>query len=145
MNLKWLFIPLSLTTATIALAHEDVENPTVKARMMAMTNIVENMRTLGGMAKGVVIFDLEQAKEALADIESIAKTVPRLFESDETHPKSEALPMIWTNFVDFTAKSEALENAAAQALANFSAKDDLVPSMRALGGTCKSCHSTYRK
>ena len=145
MNLKWLVIPFSLTTATIALAHAGVANTTVKARMMAMTTIVENMRTLGGMATGALVFDLEQAKAALSDIESTAKTVPALFESDEMHPKSEALPVIWTNFADFTAKSQALEDAAAQALASFSGKDDLVPSMRALGGTCKSCHSTYRK
>ena len=145
MNLKWLVIPLSLTTATIALAHEDVENSTVKARMMAMTTLVKNMRTLGGMAKGAILFDQEQAKAALADMESTAKTVPGLFKSDEMHPKSEALPVIWTNFSDFTAKSKALEDAAAQALASFSSKDDLVPSMRALGGTCKSCHFTYRK
>ena len=145
MNLKWLVIPLSLTTATIALAHEDVENSTVKARMMAMTTLVKNMRTLGGMAKGTIVFDQEQAKAALADMESTAKTVPGLFKIDEMHPKSEALPVIWTNFSDFTAKSKALEDAAAQALASFSSKDDLVPSMRALGSTCKSCHFTYRK
>ena len=145
MNLKWLVILYSLTTATIALAHVDVENPTVKARMIAMTTLVENMRTLGGMAKGAAVFDLEQAKAALADIKRTAKTVPGLFKSDEMHPKSEALPLIWSNFADFTAKSEALEDAAAQSLASFSSKDDLVPSMRALGGTCKSCHSTYRK
>ena len=145
MNLKWLVILYSLTTATIALAHADVENPTVKARMMAMTTIVENMRTLGGMAKGAAVFDLEQAKAALADIKRTAKTVPGLFKSDEMHPKSEALPLIWSNFADFTAKSEALEDAAAQSLASFSSKDYLVPSIRALGATCRSCHSTYRK
>ena len=110
-----------------------------------LTTFVENMRTLGEMAKGAVDFDLEQAKAALADMKRTAKTVPGLFKSDEMHPKSEALPLIWSNFADFTAKSEALEDAAAQALASFSSKDDLVPSMRALGGTCKSCHLTYRK
>ena len=145
MNLNWLSIPLVLTTVTIALAHEDVENHTVKSRMLAMSTFVENMRTLGGMAKGVIDFDLEQSKAALANIESTAKTVPVLFESDEMHPKSEALPLIWTNFADFTAKSEALEGVAAKALASFSSKDDLIPSIRALGGMCKSCHSKYRK
>ena len=145
MNLKWLFFPLSLMTATIALAHEDVENLTVKARMIAMTTIVENMPTLGEMAKGAVDFDLEQAKTALADIESTAKTLPGFFKSDEMHPKSKALPVIWAKFDDFTAKSKALEGAAAQALANISSKDDLMPSLQALGGTCKSCHSTFRK
>ena len=145
MNLKWLFIPLSLTTTTIALAHEDVENPTVKARMVVMTTFVENLRTLGGMAKGAVDFDLEQAKIGLADIASKSKNVPELFKIEEMHPKSEALPVIWTDFANFTAKSQALTDAAEKALANFSSKDDLISSMRALGSTCKSCHSTYRK
>ena len=83
MKLKWLFAPLSLIIATTAFAHEDVKNPTVKARMMAMSNIGGQMKTLGGMAKGAVAFDLEQAKAALAEIEKTAKTVPALFKDNE--------------------------------------------------------------
>ena len=113
MKLKWLFAPLSLIIATTAFAHEDVKNPTVKARMMAMSNIGGQMKTLGGMAKGAVAFDLEQAKAALAEIEKTAKTVPALFKDNETDPKSEALPAIWSNYADFTVKSDALTSAAA--------------------------------
>ncbi len=145
MKLKWLFAPLSLIIATTAFAHEDVKNPTVKARMMAMSNIAGQMKTLGGMAKGAVAFDLEQAKAALAEIEKTAKTVPALFKDNETDPKSEALPAIWSNYADFTAKSDAMTSAAANALTSFASQDDLVPSMQALGGSCKSCHSAYRK
>ena len=145
MKLNWLFIPLSLTIATTALAHEDVKNPTVQARMIVMKTITGNMKKLGRMAKGAVAFDLEQAKASLEDIENSAKAVPALFKENEMHPKSEALPVIWTNFADFTSKSEALQGAAKKALANFSSEDDLIPSMQALGRTCKSCHSIYRK
>ena len=145
MKLKWLFAPLSLIIATTAFAHEDVKNPTVKARMMAMSNIGGQMKTLGGMAKGAVAFDLEQAKAALAEIEKTAKTVPALFKDNETDPKSEALPAIWSNYADFTVKSDALTSAAANALTSFASQDDLVPSMQALGGSCKGCHSAYRK
>ena len=127
MNFKLLIILLSLMTATLASAHENVGNPTVKARMMVMTTIAENMKTLGGMANGAIDFDLEQAKTALAEIESTAKTVPGLFKSEEMDPKSEALPLIWTHFVDFTTKSEALEGAATKALASFFSRDDLIP------------------
>ena len=129
MKLKWLFAPLSLIIATTAFAHEDVKNPTVKARMMAMSNIGGQMKTLGGMAKGAVAFDLEQAKAALAEIEKTAKTVPALFKDNETDPKSEALPAIWSN-ADFTVKSDALTSAAANALASFESQDDLVPACR---------------
>ena len=145
MKLKWLFAPLSLIIATTAFAHEDVKNPTVKARMMAMSNIGGQMKTLGGMAKGAVAFDLEQAKAALAEIEKTAKTVPALFKDNETDPKSEALPAIWSNDADFTVKSDALTSAAANALASFASQDDLVPAMHAMGGSCKGCHSAYRK
>ena len=145
MKLKWLFAPLSLIIATTAFAHEDVKNPTVKARMMAMSNIGGQMKTLGGMAKGAVAFDLEQAKAALAEIEKTAKTVPALFKDNETDPKSEALPAIWSNYADFTVKSDALTSAAANALASFANQDDLVPAMQAMGGSCKGCHSAYRK
>jgi len=145
MKLKWLFAPLSLIIATTAFAHEDVKNPTVKARMMAMSNIGGQMKTLGGMAKGAVAFDLEQAKVALAEIEKTAKTVPALFKDNETDPKSEALPAIWSNYADFTAKSDTLTSAAANALASFASQDDLVPAMQAMGGSCKGCHSAYRK
>ena len=145
MNFACIIALISLIIATPALAHEDVKNSTVKARIMAMSSIVSNMRTLGGMAKGAVAFDLDQAKAALANINKISKTMPALFKDKEMDPKSEALPAIWTNFSDFTARSEAMEGTAAKALANFSSQDDLIPSMRALGGTCKACHSTYRK
>jgi len=145
MKFNWIIAPLILMIATTALAHEDVKNLTVKERMVSMGSIVVNMKTLGGMAKGAVDFDLEQAKAALAEIEDIAKTVPILFKENKMDPKSEALPAIWTNFSDFTAKSKAMEGAAATALANFSDQSDLIPAMRALGGTCKSCHSEYRK
>ena len=145
MNFACMIATMSLIIATPALAREDVKNFTVKARMMAMSSIVRNMRTLGGMAKGAIAFDLDEAKAALANINKTSKTVPALFKDNEMDPKSEALPAIWTNFADFTDKSEAMEDTAAKALANFSSQDDLFPSMRALGGTCKACHSTYRK
>ena len=145
MNFACMIATMSLIIATPALAREDVKNFTVKARMMAMSSIVRNMRTLGGMAKGAIAFDLDEAKAALANINKTSKTVPALFKDNEMDPKSEALPAIWTNFADFTDKSEAMEDTAAKALANFSSQDDLLPSMRALGGTCKACHSTYRK
>ncbi|MEL0285057.1 MAG: cytochrome c, partial [Paracoccaceae bacterium] len=68
-----------------------------------------------------------------------------LFKDNETDPKSEALPAIWSNYADFTAKSYAMTSAAANALASFASQDDLVPAMQAMGGSCKGCHSAYRK
>lgn len=41
-----------------------------------------------------------------------AAGTPGLFEANETDPKSEALPEIWTNFDDFVAKAAELETIA---------------------------------
>ena len=48
--------------------------------MMAMTTIVQNMRTLGGMAKETIVFDLEQAKAAL-----------EIAEGDDVTPKDDVV------------------------------------------------------
>ena len=126
-------------------AHEIVKNPTVKARMEAMSEIASNMKTLGNMARGIYDFDLEKAKTALSTIGQIAKTTPMLFKDPEMDPKSEATLAIWENYDDFIAKAKDLEMAALEAEKTLFGGDDIVPAMRLMGTTCKSCHSSYRK
>ena len=127
-----------------ALAHGGVENPAVMARMEVMKAIGGSMKTLAGMAKGEMAFDSAKAEAAMATIASEGMKAPARFEANETDPKSEALPVIWENWADFTAKSEAMVMAAKAnaALPDLAA---LQGSLGKVGGTCKACHSDYRK
>jgi len=134
-----------VVAATTALAHSGVQNPTVKARMDAMSSIGKNTKVLGTMAKGEVAFDAETARSAAEKIATHAAGISKLFEDSATDPKSEALPAIWDSYGEFSTKADALELAATEAAINITQAIDLRPALMAIGGACKSCHQTYRK
>lgn len=135
----------TMVLTTAALAHQGVQNAAVKARMDGMSAIGANMKTLGAMAKGQVAFDAGQAKEAAAAVAQEAARIPSLFEVQETDPKSEALPVIWSEFDRFTAIADDLEAAAIVAASALNGPEDLGPALKAIGGQCSACHKAYRE
>ncbi len=137
-------LSLTATMVSTAFAHDDVKNPAVIARMSAMEAIGGSMKTLAGMAKGEMAFDSAKAEAAMAVIAREGMTVPALFEAKESDPKSEALPAIWENWSDYVAKSEAMV-VAAKGNAALPDLGSLQASLGKVGGTCKACHSDYRK
>jgi len=59
---------------------------------------------------------------------------------------TEALPIIWDNMDDFSAKASALEEAA-KTFAAVAAGGDraaTIGAIRAFGSTCGNCHREYR-
>ena len=131
--------------ATGALAHQGVQNPAVKAWMNAMEAIGQNTKVLGTMAKGETAFEADVARAAAAAIAEKSVLTPELFAVQEDDPKSEALPAIWENFADFTAKAEELTTVAETASGAISTPEDLQSALAAIGATCKSCHQLYRE
>ncbi|MFT7596752.1 MAG: cytochrome c556 [Paracoccaceae bacterium] len=83
-----------IIAATAALAYQGVQNPTVKARMDAMSAIGKNTKVLGAIAKGQVAFDATTAKAAAGAIADHAAQISALFQEPATDPKSEAQPVI---------------------------------------------------
>ncbi|MEL6519717.1 MAG: cytochrome c [Pseudomonadota bacterium] len=134
-----------IIVGSLALAHDGVKNAAVMARMHGMSEIAEQMKAIGKMAKGETTFDAAQARAAVASIAEHAGAVPGLFEAPETDPKSEALPVIWEKFDDFTAKALDLQVIAQGLSTSITTADDLGPAMNDLGNNCKSCHRAYRK
>jgi len=139
-----LIVVLVCLTSAVA-AHDGVKNAAVQARMHAMTNIGDALKVLVPMAKGKAPFDLSAAQAALQSIADHASQTPGLFEANETDPKSEALPEIWTSFADFTAKAEAMEQVAARGAELVDTREALGETVRELSGTCLSCHKLYRE
>ena len=145
--MKRAFLPLlvALAAGTAALAHQGVTNPAVMTRMHGMSDIADHMKTLGTMAKGETPFDADAARAAAAGISAHAAEIPALFFAPETDAKSEALPVIWDRFDDFARLSTELKTVADGLSRSISGPDDLQPALRALGGSCRDCHRTYRQ
>lgn len=132
-------------SAQIGVAHEDVKDPNVKQRMMLMSEVGANTKTLGKMAKGAQPFDAVSAQAALAKIAELSKAAPAAFEVQGDDPKTEALPVIWDEFDNFTDLSMKLSADAEMLAGQVNTLDDLRANMALIGGGCKACHSKYRE
>ena len=94
------------------------------------------------MARGKIPFDAAQAERAKAKLSAAAAGIPAAFEVQAEDPKSEALPAIWSNWDDFTAKSVAMETAVSGL--DTSSLEDLRAGLGPIGRSCGGCHKSYR-
>ena len=133
---------LLIMIAGAALAHSGVQNPAVMARMNGMSDIAAAMKTLGQMAKGTTAFEAAKANASLQEVAANAAEIPILFKAQETDPKSEALPEIWTDFETFQSIAIDLQTAASVEVANL---NQLRRAMRNIGPTCNACHKDFRQ
>lgn len=125
-----------------ALAHSGVKSAAVKARMALMGQIKEATGTLGGMAKGAIAHDAAKAAAARAALIEHAGAIGPAFRAQESDPKSEARPEIWSDWDGFTTRAAAME-AAARALDTGSLAG-IRDGMAGLGASCGGCHKAYR-
>ena len=135
---------IPLFAATAVMAHQGVQNATVKARMEAMSEIAANMKTLGKMAQGAIEFDAAVARTAATVIAQQAAMTTTLFAPRETDPLSEAKPLIWDDFDGFSGKAQDMEGVALAVSRSVQNIGDVKAALGALGETCKSCHAVYR-
>ncbi|MGB0661783.1 MAG: c-type cytochrome [Mangrovicoccus sp.] len=138
---KLMILALGLTLSSTAVMASDAD--IVEARQAAMKTIGQNMKALGTMAKGAMPFDAAVANASAAAIAAEAAKISALFETQAHTGDDEALPAIWENYADFTAKGEALASAASSV--SIASKEDLGAAMGQIGGSCKACHSKYKK
>lgn len=134
-----------IVSAGAAFAHSGVQDADVMARMEDMKQMGSVMKQLGAMAKGQAAFDPGEANDGLAAIARGAGAIPDVFATPATDPKSEALPVIWDRFDDFTANARDLETLAAGLAGSVTAQNELDAALRQVGLACKSCHTDYRE
>ena len=132
----------AIVVAGSALAHDGVKNPAVLARMEGMKKMGGAAKILGEMVKGAVAFDAASANAAMETLRVESARIEALFEAEEDDPKSEAVPAIWQNYPDFTAKAEALNAAASGSVGTLT---DLQGVISQIGGACRACHKGYRE
>ncbi len=142
---KTVFAVALIALGTVALAHGGVKNKDVMARMEVMKTIGDQMKIIGAMAKEEAGFDAGAANAALTEIAAQSAQIQALFEARAGDPKSEALPAIWEDWKDFAQLASTAETTAEGMIGTISAEADLGPVLGKLGGTCKACHSKYRK
>ena len=141
-----LIIPIILVAtaafATAVFAHSGVKNPAVKARMDLMGEIKEATGVLGNMAKGTLGFDAAQAAAAQAALLDAAERIDAAFEAPESDPKSEALPVIWTDWAGFQVETAGMIRAVAAL--DPGSLTGVRAGIGPIGQSCGRCHEGYR-
>lgn len=142
MRHRPLFALAAALIAGTALAHQGVKNPVVLDRMQLMTGVKDATGTIGGMVKGAIPFDADRAAQARAALIAYAQDIPAHFEAQETDPKSEAKPEIWTDWDGFLKAASDMEVAARGI--DTTTPEGLAAGLRQLGASCSGCHQPYR-
>ena len=145
MKVTKLFILIFLTISSFAFAHSGVTDQNVKERMIVMQEMANNTKIIAQMLKGKTSFDANEAKLALERLSSLSLETPKVFKINATDPKSEAKPVIWDEFDEFTRLSKDLAETAILLAGSIGTIDDLRPTLRGVSSGCKACHSQYRE
>lgn len=145
MRTRLLIGALTLCAAASAsLAHQNVQNPAVLARMDNMTAMGRQVEILGNMARGLAPFDADSANAALDRLSGQANAIVDLFEAPESDPQSEARATIWDNFANFSGRATGLELLAAELSGTIRDRATLADALRRVGAACSGCHEDYR-
>ena len=134
---------IALNLSFNAFAHEGAEG-VVKERMDRFKENKSAMKAIKGNLNGDAAVIAQKASE----IEAWANEMVNFFPEGSTQSPSEALPAIWDNFDDFTAKASANAKAAANLKTLAQSRADagaLTNGFKALGKTCKDCHNDYKE
>jgi cytochrome c556 len=142
MKIALLTLAALLSAGTIAAASADTPmtaSAAVAARQAAMK---QDGRALRGSTK----FTSDAAVKALTIVEANYTKLPGLFPQGSATDKSSALPIIWTQFDQFSAIFKKGAAAATDGIAAAKAGDmaKYVADIKIIGGTCDECHQTYR-
>lgn len=134
------------TASGFVLAHDGATGM-VMQRMEAMKEISQSMKAIGAMVKGEKEFNAAEVEAAALVIAGHGKHIGHMFPEGSLDKPTEALPVIWTRWDDFTRIGKEMETSAlalAEASKSASTAQDIVQHLGAVGQTCKSCHQDFR-
>jgi cytochrome c556 len=136
-------IASAILVAGAAFAEVEPTTPEVIARQDLMKSFGGAAKALGGMAKGEVAYDAAAAETAKQTLIAGAAEIEAKFKANVEDAGSEALPAVWEKWDDFLADAKALGDAATAL--DIASAETIGAGMGAIGGTCKDCHTEFRK
>ncbi len=129
-----------------AMAHDGATG-IVMHRMEAMKEISESMKVLAAMVKGEKPFDADMVHGSAVIMANHAKHMPHMFPEGSLDKPTEALPVIWARWDDFTGIAKKMETdalALAETGKTASSAQDIMPALGEVGKSCKACHQDFR-
>lgn len=134
---------LVLLALTVANAHDAQDLPAgpIRDRHVLMEGIGKNAKIIGDAMKSG---DFTPVAGAAEKIQGDVPKIAALFPPGSTHEKSRAKPEIWTEWPKFEGEIKQLGEKAGALVAAAKSGGDIPASAKAMFGSCKSCHESFR-
>lgn len=133
-----------ILSAGVATAKGERSVPEAAARAEIMQTIAKNTKVLGEMAGGKAEFDAAAAQAAKEALVGAAVAMPEAYATEgAADPASESAPAVWSNWDEFTTKVKGLETAALAL--DPTSIEGVKAGMAGVSGTCRDCHTSFRK
>jgi cytochrome c556 len=130
-----------------ASAGANAQAPEIAARQELMKGNGAAMRTLVPMMRGEAPWNAAAAGQAVATVQRDAERAAALFATPATAASSSALPAIWERKAEFDGMFVRQRDVAANLVRLAAAGDEagFKAGFPALGQTCGTCHTPFRK
>ena len=134
--LMWIYQPIQ------AVAHKGATG-VVKQRM---DYFKESQKRLKSISRAIKAKDYRDIQENSAWLAQWGGEMISLFPEDSLSPPTEASPLIWENFDDFSAHAQVFMQASRRLALHAEAEDyaATTAAFREVAQSCKACHSQYR-
>lgn len=140
------FILATLLAASgLAAAHaaeKELPAGPVRDRHDLMEHVGDNAKTIGDALKSGQHAPIADAAKA---IQADSAKVLALFPKGSTHPDSRAKDEIWSDWAKFEQANKDMDAKAGALAAAAERGGDVGAAGKALFGTCKSCHDSFRR
>ena len=136
---------LAAAIAAIGVTTVVAQSDPLAARKAIMKGVGDQSRIARDMIDGKMPFNADAAKKVFATFEDAAGKMPALFPDNSKGGDTAALPAVWENKSDFTAKFAKVGADSKAAAAQVKDLDSFKAQMGEVGKNCGGCHNTYRK
>lgn len=141
--MKKLSLLVALTVATMSASFAQDLEQAKKVRQSMFQVAAWEMGTLAGMAKGETPFDAAKAEKAATVMNAMASSLHEVF-LPGSYAGSKVTSDINTNQAKFQEDLANFVTESSAMIAASATEDTLKAQIGKLGGTCKSCHDTFR-
>ena len=136
---------LAVTALAVGVTAVVAQGDPIAQRRAAMKAVGDQNRVATEMIEGKTPFNADAAKKVLATFNDSASKLPNLFPDNSKTGDTNALPAIWENKADFTAKAAKFASDAKAAEGKVTNIDTFKTEMAEVRKNCGGCHQTYRK
>ncbi len=146
-KLRPIALALAASLVTLPAVADEAAEMAISYRQGAFKMLLWNFMPLGKMVRGQATFDAEVFKDRSARVAWLSRQLLEGFPKGSGEGAvTDALPEIWANWDDFSAKMHDLEREAATLAQVAQGGDEsaIKDQFQKVRETCGACHEDYR-